>query len=133
MKKYSEKLHFNEIKPPTRLSHAALTSVRRELRKDDDDNSAVEAANTGVEVAGYSSHSYSRWRQRQEIKKAYVAAKRGQQSAISTSQATESAKKAVKGSKKACEFLVRNKKGLIIAGAIAAVLLFYWELFRHVR
>ncbi len=124
MRKYSEKLHFNETKPPTKLSNAALTSVRRELRKDDDDNSATEAANTGVEVAGYSSHSYSRWRQKQEIKKAYIAAKRGQQAAFNTAQTINPAQKAVKGTKKAGEFLVRNKKGLIIAGAIAAVLLF---------
>ncbi len=124
MKKYSEKLHFNETKPPTKLSNAALTSVNRELRKDDDDNSAAEAANAGVEVAGYSSNSYSRWRQKQEIKKAYIAAKRGQPSAFNTAQTANSAKKAVKGTKKASEFLVRNKKGLIIAVAIAVVLTF---------
>ncbi len=124
MRKYSEKLHFNETKPPTRLSHAALTSVNRELRKDDDDNAAAEAANAEVEVAGYSSNSYSRWRQKQEIKKSYIAAKRGQQAAFNTAQTINPAQKAVKGTKKAGEFLVRNKKGLIIAGAIAAVLLF---------
>ncbi len=124
MKNYSEKLHFNDTKPPTKLSHTAFTSVRRELRKDDDENSAAEAVNKGVEVAVYTSHSYSRWRQKQEIKKAYIAAKRGQQSAFNTAQTVNSTKKAVKGSKKAGEFLVRNKKGLVIAGAIAAVLLF---------
>ncbi len=124
MGNHSEKLHFTESKPPAKLSHTALTSVSREMRRNDDDNSAVNATDTGVEIASYTSNSYSRWRQKQEIKKAYLAAKRGKQTAFSASQTADSARRAAEGSKKAGEFVARHKKGLLIAAAITVVLLF---------
>ncbi len=129
MSNHSEKLHFTESKPPAKLSHAALTSVSREMRRNDDDNSAVSATDTGVEITSYTSNSYSRWRQKQEIKKAYLTAKRGtakrgKQSTFSASQTADSARRATEGSKKAGEFVARHKKGLLIAAAIAVVLLF---------
>ena len=71
-----------------------------------------------------SSNPYSRWRQKQAIKKEYAAAKAGKstQNTVKASEATaKAASKAAEKTKKAGEFIVRHKKGFLIAGAITAM------------
>lgn len=71
------------------------------------------------------SNPYSKWRQKQEIKKEYYAAKAGKSSAASTasSSVSSSAKKAVKDTgEKVTEFVASHKTGVAIAlGFVLAI------------
>ena len=72
------------------------------------------------------SNLFSRWRQKQAIKKEYAAAKAGNgaRNTVKASETTaKAAKRAAEGSKKAGSFFVRHKKGFLIAGGIAAAIL----------
>jgi cell wall-associated NlpC family hydrolase len=72
------------------------------------------------------SNSFSRWQQKQAIKKEYAAAKAGNgaRNTVKASETTaKAAKRAAEGSKKAGSFFVRHKKGFLIAGGIAAAIL----------
>ena len=73
----------------------------------------------------FSSNPYSRWQQKQAIKREYAAAKAGK-SAGNTVKASEAAakaaRKAAENTKKAGEFIARHKKGFLIAGGIAAII-----------
>ena len=72
------------------------------------------------------SNPYSRWQQKQAIKKEYAAAKAGNgaRNTVKASETTaKAAKRAAEGSKKAGSFFVRHKKGFLIAGGVAAVIL----------
>lgn len=72
-----------------------------------------------------SSNPVSRWQQKQAIKKEYAAAKAGK-TASTTQKTAESAKKAAKKTaeetKKTGEFIARHKKGFLIIGGIAVML-----------
>ena len=74
-----------------------------------------------------SSNPYSRWQQKQAIKKQYAAAKRAGQTAGTSAKAAENtvsgAKEAAKGAKKAGEFVWRHRKGLGIAAGFLVVLM----------
>ena len=73
-----------------------------------------------------SSNPYSRWQQKQAIKKEYAAAKAGNgaRNTVKASETTaKAAKRAAEGSKKAGSFFVRHKKGFLIAGGVAAAIL----------
>ena len=74
-----------------------------------------------------SSNPYSRWQQKQAIKKQYAAAKRTGQAAGTSAKAAENtasgAKEAAKGAKKAGEFVWRHRKGLGIATGFLVVLM----------
>ncbi len=76
----------------------------------------------------FSSNPYSRWQQKRAIKKEYAAAKAGK-SANKTAKASETtakaAKKAAEETKKAGEFIARHKKGFLIVGGIAFVMVFF--------
>lgn len=76
----------------------------------------------------FSSNPYSRWQQKRAIKKEYAAAKAGK-SANKTAKASETtakaAKKAAEETKKAGEFIARHKKGFLIVGGIAFVVVFF--------
>ena len=69
-----------------------------------------------------SSNPFSRWQQKQAIKKEYAAAKRAGQAAgntASTTKKTGKAAKMVKGkAQQAGAFIMRHKKGFLLAGAI---------------
>ena len=72
------------------------------------------------------SNSFSRWQQKQAIKKEYAAAKAGNgaRNTVKASETTaKAARRAAEGSKKAGSFFVRHKKGFLIAGGIAAAIL----------
>ena len=73
----------------------------------------------------FSSNPYSRWQQKQAIKKEYAAAKAGKSAGntVRASEATaKAARKAAENTKKAGEFIARHKKGFLIVGGIAAML-----------
>ncbi len=72
----------------------------------------------------FSSNPYSRWQQKQTIKKEYAAAKfgKGAKSTIRASETTaKAAKKAAEETRKAGAFVARHKKALLIIGGIAAL------------
>ena len=74
----------------------------------------------------FSSNPYSRWQQKQAIKKEYAAAKAGNgaRNTVKASETTaKAAKRAAEGSKELGSFFVRHKKGFLIAGGIAAAIL----------
>ena len=73
-----------------------------------------------------SSNPFSRWQQKQAIKKEYAAAKAGNdaRNTVKASETTaKAAKRAAEGSKELGSFFVRHKKGFLIAGGIAAAIL----------
>ena len=68
------------------------------------------------------SNSFSRWQQKQAIKKEYAAAKRAGQAAGNTASTTKKTGKAAKMVKEKAQqagaFIMRHKKGFLLAGAI---------------
>ena len=73
----------------------------------------------------FSSNPYSRWQQKQAIKREYAAAKAGKSAGntVKASEATaKAARKAAEGTKKTGEFIARHKKGFLIVGGIAAII-----------
>ena len=69
-----------------------------------------------------SSNPFSRWQQKQAIKKEYAAAKRAGQAAGNTASTTKKTGKAAKMVKEKAQqagaFIMRHKKGFLLAGAI---------------
>jgi len=79
----------------------------------------------------FQSNPYSRWQQKQAIKKEYAAAKVGKTASKTTkaSEATaKAAKKTAEKTKKTGEFIARHKKGFLIAGGIVAILAIFLNL-----
>lgn len=73
----------------------------------------------------FSSNPYSRWQQKQAIKREYAAAKAGKSAGntVKASEATaKAARKATENTKKTGEFIARHKKGFLIVGGIAAII-----------
>lgn len=73
----------------------------------------------------FSSNPYSRWQQKQAIKREYAAAKAGKSAGntVKASEATaKAARKAAENTKKTGEFIARHKKGFLIVGGIAAMI-----------
>ena len=71
------------------------------------------------------SNPFSRWQQKQAIKREYAAAKAGKSAGntVKASEATaKAARKAAENTKKTGEFIARHKKGFLIVGGIAAML-----------
>lgn len=82
------------------------------------------------------SNPISRWRQKQELKKRYAAAKAAQSAGVSSgasSSATGASEKAASGAKsivdKAAEYIREHPKGLILALLLAALVLFLSSAF----
>ncbi len=75
----------------------------------------------------FRSNPYSRWQQKQAIKKEYAAAKAGS-SAGKTAKASETtakaAKKTAEETKKTGEFIAKHKKGILIGGILALMVVF---------
>ena len=72
------------------------------------------------------SNPFSRWQQKQAIKKEYAAAKAGNgaRNTVKASETTaKAARRAAEGSKELGSFFVRHKKGFLIAGGVAAAIL----------
>lgn len=81
-----------------------------------------------AEQNGSTVNPYSKWQQKRAIKKEYAAAKAGK-GASNTAKASETtakaAKRAEEATKKTGAFIARHKKGFLIVGGIAAVLLLF--------
>ncbi len=91
------------------------------------DKANLKALNKQYEQEyGRASNPYSRWQQKQAIKKEYAAAKAGNgaRNTVKASETTaKAAGRAAEGSKELGSFFVRHKKGFLIAGGIAAAIL----------
>lgn len=93
--------------------------MRKSLPQGGQGGSAADKANLKAlnkqyeQEYGRASNPYSRWRQKQAIKKEYAAAKAGNgaRNTVKASETTaKAAKRAAEGSKKAGSFFVRHKK-----------------------
>ena len=108
-------------------SHAEKPYRRADKAEAAADKANLKALNKQYEQEyGRASNPYSRWRQKQAIKKEYAAAKAGNgaRNTVKASETTaKAAKRAAEGSKKAGSFFVRHKKGFLIAGGVAAAML----------
>ena len=116
-----------------RIAESAHRShAEKPYRKADKAEAAADKANLKAlnkqyeQEYGRASNPYSRWQQKQAIKKEYAAAKAGNgaRNTVKASETTaKAAKRAAEGSKKAGSFFVRHKKGFLIAGGVAAAIL----------
>ena len=125
-------------KTPSSQRAVTLVSDTAHARfdEDTDDNAGSDALNRGSQFAEHvsedGSNVFSRWRQKQAIKKEYAAAKSGQTAgnAAGSAAASGSAKgagKAAKESKKAIEkvgeFVAEHKGVLLIGGGILLIIM----------
>ena len=115
-------------------SHASTLisdSVHQKIDHDADDNAGTDALNRGSQYAEHTakngSNAFSRWRQKQEIKKEYAAAKAGKNagtaasgaasgSATTAKNAGKAAKETKKVSERVGEFVSKHWHGLLIGG-----------------
>lgn len=109
----------HKLKPYQNLAKAENQTVKAEVnylyKKSLRDNPKV------------STNPISRWQQKQAIKKQYMANRygKGAKSAHQTAKNTKTAvKKTTSATEKITQFIVRNKKGILIALGIGAVLMF---------
>ena len=109
----------HKLKPYRNLAKAENQTVKAEVnylyKKSLRDNPKV------------STNPISRWQQKQTIKKQYMANRygKGAKSAHQTAKNTKTAvKKTTSATEKITQFIVRNKKGILIAFGIGAVLMF---------
>ena len=115
-----------------RIAESAHRShVEKPYRKADKAEAAADKANLKAlnkqyeQEYGRASNPYSRWQQKQAIKREYAAAKAGKSAGntVKASEATaKAARKAAENTKKAGEFIARHKKGFLIVGGIAAMI-----------
>jgi hypothetical protein len=108
-------------------SHAEKPYRRAEKAEAAADKANLRALNRKYEQEyGKATNPYSKWQQKRAIKKEYAAAKAGN-GARNTAKASEAtakaARRAAEDTKKAGSFIVRHKKGFLIVGGIAAVIL----------
>lgn len=120
----AETAHRSHLEKPYRKAEKAEVAA---------DKANLKALNKQYEQEyGRASNPYSRWQQKQAIKKEYAAAKAGS-GARNTAKASETtakaAKRAAEDTKKAGSFIVRHKKGFLIVGGIAAVILLFMTCF----
>jgi len=122
-------------------SHASMLlsdTVHHKVDQESDDNSGVEALNRGSQftehTAENSSNAFSRWRQKQEIKKEYAAAKAGKEAGAAASGAASGGAASAKGAGKAAketknaiekvgEFVAEHKGVLLIGGGILLIIM----------
>ena len=114
----AETAHHSHVEKPYRKVEKAEAAA---------DKANLKALNREYEAEyGKASNPYSKWQQKRAIKKEYAAAKAGN-GARNTMQASETtakaAKRAAEDTKKTGSFIVRHKKGFLIVGGIAAVIL----------
>ena len=113
-----EGYHSHKLKPYREAAHA-----EQRLEKANVDALYKKSLQENPEL---SSNPFSRWQQKQAIKKQYAAAKRTGDTAASAASATQNTAKAAKktadGTKKVGEFFVRHKKGFGIAIAFLMLL-----------
>ena len=123
MTKRKSRLHFEELaeKMPSKLIHEAA-------KQDDEDNSAVTAADRAVS-AGSLSHDLSRKMQKTSIKQEYAKAKRASERTATASEvASKAASAAADKAKRAVEFIKSHKKLVLIVLIIFAVLMLFMAM-----
>ena len=106
--------------------HARLQPYRAADRAERQLRSAnLRALQAKAEVQNPTSNPISRWRQKQQIKRQYMASKDGRSAAgYTTSGAAKAASTAASDGKKAATYVVRHRKGFLVIIAIALVAAF---------
>ena len=122
-------------------SHASTLisdTVHHKIDQEADDNAGTDALNRGSQYAEHTakngSNAFSRWRQKQEIKKEYAAAKAGKSagtaasgaasgSATTAKNAGKAAKETKKVSERVGEFVSKHWHSLLIGGGILLVVM----------
>lgn len=114
-------------------SHAEKPYRKMEKAEVTADKAIIKALNRQYEQDyGKVSNPYSKWQQKQAIKKEYAAAKAGSstKNTVKASETTaKAAKRTTEDTKKAGSFIVRHRKGFLIVGGIAAVILIIMTCF----
>ena len=100
---------FREVHRSVRMKpYRDAEKAERKLEK-----ANIEYFQKKAEIENPTSNPFSKWRQKQEIKRQYAAAKAGHSTA-STFQSAKAAKKTVKTTEESASFVVRHKKGIAI-------------------
>ena len=110
--------HAHQLRP-----YRAAASAESKLEK-----ANIEALQKKAQVEAPTSNPYSKWQQKQAIKRQYAAAKSGKtaETAKQTAENTaKAAKTAAEKAKEAGQFVMRHKKGLIVATALFLLLSFF--------
>lgn len=109
----SASLTFREVHRSVRMKpYRDAEKAERKLEK-----ANIEYFQKKAEIENPTSNPFSKWRQKQEIKRQYAAAKAGHTVSGSTAAARNTAtaaKKAVKNTEESASFVVRHKKGITI-------------------
>ena len=100
---------FREVHRSVRMK--PYRDAEKAERKQEKTN--IEYFQKKAEIENPTSNPFSKWRQKQEIKRQYAAAKAGHSTAT-TFQSAKAAKKAVKNTEETASFVVRHKKGIAI-------------------
>ena len=107
--------HHAELQP-----YRAADRAERQLR-----SANLHALQAKAEAQNPTSNPVSRWRQKQQIKKQYLASRTGKATAgYTTTGAAKATSKAASDSKKTGDFIVRHRKGFLVIIAIALVAAF---------
>ena len=112
---------FQEVHRHAKLQpYRAADRAERQLR-----SANLRALQAKAEVQNPTSNPISRWRQKQQIKRQYMASKAGHSAAnYTTSGAAKAASTAASDGKKAATYVVRHRKGFLVIIAIALVAAF---------
>lgn len=105
----------HKLKPYRKAAHAEAAADKANLKAL---NKQAQRSNPQ-----FSSNPYSRWQQKQAIKKEYMAAKAGK-TAKATQKTAKSARKATENTKKSAEFLTKHWKSALIVIAILFMVAF---------
>ena len=134
---------YTKKKPaPSHAAQLAEGKVRSEIEQDSDSNIGVEAASASSQAAEDTartgSNAFSRWRQKQAIKKEYAAAKAGRSTGEAAGAAAEAGKAAggatAKGAgkaaketrnvlEKAAEFISSHSHMILVGGVLLLVIM----------
>ena len=134
---------YTKKKPaPSHAAQLAEGKVRSEIEQDSDSNIGVEAASASSQAAEDTartgSNAFSRWRQKQAIKKEYAAAKAGRSTGEAAGAAAEAGKAAggatAKGAgkaaketrnvlEKAAEFISSHTHMILVGGGLLLVIM----------
>ena len=111
-----QELHHHARLQPYR----AADQAERQLR-----SANLRALQAKAEVQNPTSNPISKWRQKQQIKRQYMASKAGHSAAnYTTGRAAKAASTAASDGKKAATYVVRHRKGFLVIIAIALVAAF---------
>ena len=111
---------IQELHHQARLQpYRAADRAERQLR-----SANLCALQAKAEARNPTSNPISRWRQKQQIKKQYLASRAGKATTGYTTGAAKATSKAASGGKIAGDFFVRHRKGFLVIFAIALIVSF---------